>query len=150
MDYSALRIRDCIMLRSDSIQEGKLFLRTTKTGTDVFCPLPREVLEALKAIQHGEYFFWTGESKPKSAVGDYQRALREVFKNAKVPPAFPHLFRHTCLTNMLAAGVPVETVAILAGHSSTKVTMKHYSHPSQKIVGTLGHSGMTLVLENLR
>jgi len=29
---------------------------------------------------------------------------------------------------MLTAGVPVESVAVLAGHSSSKVTMKSYSH----------------------
>jgi integrase len=116
------------MLWSDAIKGGKLFLRTTKTGTDVFCPLPKEVLDVLHAIKHGEYFFWSGDSKPKRAVGDYQRALRQVFRNAKVPRAFPHLFRHTWLTNMLTAGVPVETVAVLVEHSSTKVTMKHDSH----------------------
>jgi len=36
--------------------------------------------------------------------------------------------RHTLITIMLTAGVPVESVAVLAGHSSSKVTMKSYSH----------------------
>jgi integrase len=48
--------------------------------------------------------------------------------HAKTPRVFPHLFRHTCITNWLSAGVPVETVAVLVGHSSSKITMKHYSH----------------------
>jgi hypothetical protein len=113
----------------DAITNGKLFLRRTKTGTDVFCPLPDEVLKALKAIgSKTEYYFWSGKSKPKSAVGDYQRALTSVFEDAKTPRVFPHLFRHTCITNWLSAGVPVETVAVLAGHSSIRVPMKHYSH----------------------
>jgi integrase len=129
MYYSALAIRDSVTLRRDAINNGKLFLRRTKTGTDVFCPLPGEVLKALKAIgSKTEYYFWSGKSKPKSAVGDYQRALTSVFEGAKTPRVFPHLFRHTCITNWLSAGVPVETVAILVGHSSSKITMKHYSH----------------------
>jgi integrase len=126
MYYSGLGIRDAVTLRQDAVKNGKLFLRRTKTGTDVLCPLPDEVLNALKAIgSKTEYYFWSGKSKPKSAVGDYQRALVSVFKDAKTPQVFPHLFRHNCITNWLSAGVPVETVAILVGHSSSKITMKH-------------------------
>jgi integrase/recombinase XerD len=130
MYYSGLAIRDAVTLQQDHIVDGRLFLRRTKTGTDVFCPLPPDVVDALQRLplRKGKYFFWSGDSKPKSVVGDYQRALRKIFKDAKVQRAFPHLFRHTFITNMLTAGTPVETVAVLAGHSSTKVTMKSYSH----------------------
>jgi len=128
--YSGLAIMDAVTLQRDHLVDGKLFLRRTKTGTDVFCPLPQPVVDALEQLplRKGQYFFWSGESKPKNAVSGYQRALATIFKHAKVERAYPHLFRHTFITNMLTAGVPVETVAVLAGHSSTKVTMKTYSH----------------------
>ena len=82
MYYSALAIRDAVTLRRDHVRNGKLFLRRTKTETDVLCPLPAEVLTALKHIGSKEYFFWSAKSKPKSAVGDYQRALKSVFEDA--------------------------------------------------------------------
>ena len=86
------------------------------------------MLVALKHIgSETEYFFWSGKSKPKSAVGDYQRALKTVFEEADTERVFLHLFRHTFITNLLTAGVPIEIVAALVGHSSTKMTMK-YSH----------------------
>jgi site-specific recombinase XerD len=50
-----------------------------------------------------------------------------VFEEANTQRVFPHLFRHTFITNLLTAGVPIETVADLVGHRSTKMTMK-YSH----------------------
>jgi integrase len=129
MYYSGLAIRDAVTLKQSAVKNGKLVLRRTKTDTDVLCPLPVDVLKALKAIgSQTEYYFWSGKSKPKSVVGDYQRALSKVFKDAKTPRVFPHLFRHTCITNWLSAGVPVESVAELVGHSSSKITMKHYSH----------------------
>jgi integrase/recombinase XerD len=129
MRYTGLRIRDVVTLRKDHIKHGKLFLRTAKTGTAVFCPLPPEAIEALKAIKaDGEYYFWSGTSKPKSAVGDYQRALRTLFDNAKTPRVHAHLFRHTFATELLTAGNSLETVAALLGHSSTKITEKSYSH----------------------
>lgn len=129
MRYTGLRIRDVVTLRKDHIKHGKLFLRTAKTGTDVFCPLPPDAIEALKAIHaEGEYYFWSGTSKPKSAVGDYQRALRTLFDNAGTPRIHAHLFRHTFATELLTAGNSLETVAALLGHSSTKITERSYSH----------------------
>lgn len=127
--YSGLRIRDVVTLRKDHIRGGRLYLRTAKTGTDVFCPLPLDVLDALKTIEgKSEFYFWSGTSKPKSAVGDYQRALRTLFDLAKVPRVHAHLFRHTFATELLMAGNSLETVAAILGHSSTKITERSYSH----------------------
>ncbi len=128
MRYTGLRIRDVVTLRKQHIQNGKVFLRTAKTGTKVFCPLPKTVLEALNAIgAKGDCYFWTGESKPKSAVGDYQRALRVLFDLAELPRVHAHLFRHTFATELLTAGNSIETVAALLGNSP-KILEKHYHH----------------------
>jgi integrase len=84
---------------------------------------------ALKKINSkGDYYFWNGASKPKSAVGDYQRALRKLFELAETPRVHAHLFRHTFATDMLTAGNSLETVAALLGHSSTKITERSYIH----------------------
>jgi integrase/recombinase XerD len=128
--YSGLRIRDAVTLSRDRIQKGKLFLYTAKTGTAVWCPLPQAVTDALAAIPltaDAQYFFWTGESAPKSCVGDWQRSLRRLFKLAGVPDAYPHRFRDTFAVELLLAGVPLERVSILLGHQSVRITEKHYS-----------------------
>jgi hypothetical protein len=123
-----LRTRDVVTLRKDHIRDGKLFLRTAKTGTNVFCPLPKVVLDALTRIDaRGDYYFWSGESKPKSVVGDYQRALRRLFDLAATPRLFAHLFRHTFATELLTAGNSLETVAALLGNSP-RIVEKHYHH----------------------
>jgi site-specific recombinase XerD len=49
--YTGLRIRDVVTLRRDAVRGNRLFLRTAKTGTDVFCPLPQQVVTALTKIQ---------------------------------------------------------------------------------------------------
>jgi len=127
--FTGLRIRDVVTLPRDAIQGNRLFLRTAKTGTDVFCPLPPQAVAALAALPHkGRWYFWNGTSKPKSAVGDYQKALAKVFKAAKVPRAHPHLFRHTFATDLLQRGVSLQVVSVLLGHSSTKMTERRYSH----------------------
>jgi integrase/recombinase XerD len=127
--YTGLRIRDVVTLRRDAVRGNRLFLRTSKTGTDVFCPLPPLVVAALAALPaEGRWYFWDGLSLPKSAVGVYQKSLAKIFKAAGVPRAYPHLFRHTLATDLLSQGVSLQTVSTLLGHSSIKMTERRYSH----------------------
>ena len=127
--HSGLRIGDAVSLERRRITADKLFLYTAKTGTPVFVPLPDFVVNALNAVPkvNDMYFFWTGESKIESASGDWQRALKGVFKEAGIPDEHAHRFRDTFAVDLLKAGVPMERVSILLGHSSIKVTEKHYS-----------------------
>jgi integrase len=59
------------------------------------------------------YFFWTGNGDPKSAVADWQRSYRRLFKSAdirrpdgEIKRCHPHMFRDTFAVEMLLAGVP--------------------------------------------
>ena len=127
--HSGLRIGDAVTLERSRITGDKLFLYTAKTGTPVYLPLPEFVLTALEAVPKisEQYFFWSGESKRDSATGDWQRALKGVFKEAKIPDGHAHRFRDTFAVGLLQAGVPMDRVSVLLGHSSIKVTEKHYS-----------------------
>jgi integrase/recombinase XerD len=125
--YSGLRIRDAVTLSRNRIQGDKLFVYTAKTGTAVFCPLPPFVIDALSLIPSSTYFFWTGLSKPKSAVGDWQLSLKRLLILAGVPDGHAHRFRDTFSVELLLAGVPIERVSILLGHQSVRITEKHYA-----------------------
>lgn len=125
--FSGLRIRDAVTLRRDHVVDGKLLLYTAKTGTPVYCPLPDFLAEALTTLPGREYFFWSGVGKPKSCVGDWQRSLRKLFLLASVPGGHAHRFRHTFATDLLLAGVPLDRVATLLGHTNSKVTERHYA-----------------------
>jgi integrase len=127
--YSGLRIGDAVALSRDRLAGGKLFLFTAKTGTAVYCPLPDFVVTALEAAPRtsGKFFFWTGSSKLKSTVGDWQRSLGKLFELAQVPDGHAHRFRHTFAVELLLAGVPMERVSVLLGHSGVRVTERHYA-----------------------
>ena len=127
--YSGLRIRDAVTLERSRLSNGKLFLSTSKTGTIVNLPLHPDAVAALEAIPSNgtAYFFWTGQGKPKTRVANYQAYLSKLFKLAKVENGHAHRFRHTFAVSLLLARVPIERVAVLLGHSNTKVTQKHYS-----------------------
>lgn len=127
--YSGLRIRDAVTLSHDRIIGDKLLLYTAKTGTPVFCPLPPFVVAELESVRgtNAQHFFWSGKGKPKSCVGDWQRSLKKLFRLAGVPDGHAHRFRHTFATNLLLAGVPLDRVATLLGHTNSKITEKHYA-----------------------
>lgn len=126
--FSGLRIRDATTLSKDKVQDGKLLLYTQKTGTPVWLPLPKSVVEDLRRIDEGDsYYFWTGNGSEKSGVSVWQRTLTKLFEKAGVANGHAHRFRDTFSVNLLQAGVPLEAVSILLGHSSVKVTEKHYA-----------------------
>jgi len=126
--YSGLRIRDAATLTRDRIKNGKLFLYTQKTGTPVTVPLPPAVIDALKDIPHvsEKYFFWSGNGDPKTTVADWQRGFRRLCELADVSGHF-HMIRDTAAVGWLTKGVPLDTVSILLGHSSIRITEKHYA-----------------------
>jgi integrase len=125
--YTGLRIGDAVALRRESVKDGKLHVRTAKTGTSVWLPLKKEVVRALDALPAtGEYFFWSGNGTLKSAVSSWHRSMSTLFKLAGVKGHL-HQFRHLFSVDLLSHGVPIEDVAILLGHSSSAITSKYYS-----------------------
>lgn len=89
---------------------------------------PPFVVGALNAIpEHTAYFFWTGNSTPKTAAGIWQESLKRLFILAGVPDGHAHRFRDTFSVELLLAGVPIERVSIILGHQSVRITEKHYA-----------------------
>jgi integrase len=140
MRWSGLAIRDAVTLERNRLDDqDQIFLYRAKTGEPVLVKIPREVAQALRNIPPGpkpnpRYFFWSGNGKPKSAVADWQRAFRKLFRIADIKHAdgkkkrcFPHMFRDTFAVELLLAGVPLDQVSIYLGHKSIKTTEKHYA-----------------------
>jgi integrase len=62
-----------------------------------------------------------------SVKGDRQREPEYVFKEAGIAGGQVHRSRDTFAVGLLQAGVPMDRVSVLLGHSNIKVTEKHYS-----------------------
>jgi site-specific recombinase XerD len=127
--YSGLRIGDAVTCSTERLVDGKLRLYTQKTGTHVHCPLPEFVVKELDATPRmgARWWFWTGASKTKTCVGDYQSRFADLFEAAGIEGGHAHRFRDTFAVELLLAGVPLEAVSIQLGHSSIRITEKHYS-----------------------
>jgi integrase len=90
-------------------------------------PLATETINALAAIPHeSTYYFWTGTSTRKTCLNIWEEALRRLFDLSGVPDAHSHRLRHTFAVNLLQAGVSIESVTVLLGHRSIRITERHY------------------------
>lgn len=129
MRYSGLRIGDAVSCAAERLKGDRLFLYTAKTGTPVHAKLPPAVVASLGSLPclSPQYWFWTGQGSVDTVAGNYRRAFRRLCELAEVTGGHPHRFRDTFAVELLLAGVPIERVSILLGHSSVRVTEKHYS-----------------------
>ena len=126
MRYTGLRIGDAIRLSKSHVAEGRVFVRTAKTGQPVTVPVPPDVIKALGQIENGsDRYFWTGKNI-RSAVSNWSRYLARVFELADVKDAHSHRFRDTCAVELLLAGASLEDVASILGNTP-QVVAKHYA-----------------------
>ena len=129
MRYSGLRISDVVMLAAGKLHGNRLMLYTQKTGVPVFTVLPDFVVQELAACPRSNplYFFWTGNGDRESTRKYWDKKLRTLFGVAGVIDGHSHRFRDTFAVELLLVGVPLERVSVLLGHSSIKITERHYS-----------------------
>jgi integrase/recombinase XerD len=136
MRHSGLAIGDAVTLRRDSLVFDKkknlcrIVTNRQKTGTHVSVVIPTDVAKELLFLANGnpEYVLWDHRGgQKKTVVKDYQKDFRRLFLAAGLGNFASHSLRDTFSVDLLERGVPLEEVSKLLGHSSTKVTEKHYA-----------------------
>ena len=127
--YSGLRIGNAATCPKNRLVGDRLFLYMQKTGVPVNVKLPSFLVEQLVNLPSisKDYFFWTGVRTRDTVAGNRRRSLRKIFKLAAIKKGHPHRFRDTFAVELLLAGVPLEHVSVLLGHSSVRITERHYA-----------------------
>jgi integrase len=146
MRWTGLRIRDAATLEKNRLSYDRhtgmhsVMMYQKKTGDPVYCPVPPHVAEMLLSVpasQKGntneKYFFWTGAGNPKTLVSNWQRSYKKLFKLAAITEpdgsakrCHPHMLRDTFVVESLLSGMRLEEVSMILGHSSVKITERHY------------------------
>ena len=128
--YSGLAIADAATLARSSVQAGgELILRRAKSGELVTVLLPPEALAALHKIARptSRHYFWTGESTAATAAKYWRKRLQAVAEAAGVEDFRPHRLRDTFAVELLLAGMSMDDVSSLLGHSSVRTTERYYA-----------------------
>ena len=90
--------------------------------------LPDQVAAAVEAAASPgqRHFFWTGLSQPATAAKYWRTRLARIVA-AAVEAFHPHRLRDTFAVALLRAGVLIQDVSTLLGHSSVATIERNYA-----------------------
>lgn len=125
-----------LKIKHVDISAGKATFVNTKTNqnrTAYFTePLTSKIQELIKDRNGEDRVFRNSMEKPVQ-VTDFSNDLKRRARQAGVTKrTFPHNFRHSYITHMLEAGVPITEVATLVGHKDIQTTYSTYMHLADK------------------
>ena len=106
---------------------------TAKDGETRHIPLNPEALEIVKRwkAQPGVKSLWVFPGKSGEPLKNPRKAWVELLNDAKITDFRWHDLRHTFASNLVMAGVDLNTVRELLGHSDYKMTQR-YAHLAPK------------------
>lgn len=129
MRYTGLRVSDALQLDDQRTAGGRVRLHQHKTGEWVHIPLPgwlSELLASTPRASAARWFMKPGQSI-KNAHERWRRKLAKVAKLAGVADPGFHRLRDTFAVELILAGVSLDRVSVLLGHTSVRMTEKHYA-----------------------
>jgi integrase len=146
---TAMRRGDCCRLKWESVDfdVGFVMVKTSKTGEMAEIPLfPVLRAELEKLPRTSEYVFPEAEEMLRENIHGltwrFQKALNAAgIKNTHIANENAsqrsslkdfHSLRTTWITMALSAGVPIELVRRVTGHSTVEVVLKHYFRPGRE------------------
>ena len=139
----ALRREELTLLRVDDIDwaRGIITIRseTTKSGRTRYVPVSagalhlvrhyiesdrRALIAAYDGDDAGQIFLSESTRNPGCplAVGAFDEIMERVREKVGIPAMTPHTLRHQRCTILKRAGVDLDDIALVAGHTSTKTT----------------------------
>ncbi len=151
---TAMRLGDCCALRwgSVDVDNGFIDVRTHKSGARVRIPILPALQEELDAARRRRASPPAADDPVWPQMNDEYARYRQgvsitvqglfVTAGIETKAARPgrrcanvkgfHALRTTWITKALSAGVPVELVRRVSGHSGVDVVMRHYYHPNEE------------------
>lgn len=136
--YTGCRCGEAIELqiRHLDVSAGKATFINTKTDENrtVYFnePLKSRLKQLIEGRDLNDRVFRNSHEKTIQ-VTDFSQDLKRRAKAAGINKrVFPHNFRHSYITHMLEAGVPITEVASLVGHKDIQTTYDTYMHLADK------------------
>ena len=126
-----MRRGEILSLKWDDIdfEHRIIHLLNTKSRKKREVPMNQGVFRALNAVTRhskSEYVFC---KKDGSVIGDIKKSFSTALKKSGIKDFRFHDLRHTAASQLVMAGIDLNTVRELLGHSSLAMTMR-YAHLS--------------------
>lgn len=110
-----------------SMRRDASTLKTTKNGVSRVVPLDDETCRQLQKLMdgNGEYLFGDYEPLSNNKITDH---FKKDLERSKLPDMRIHDLRHSNVSLLWHAGVPVPEISKRIGHRTVKTTMEVYAH----------------------
>lgn len=96
-------------------------------------PLPGFLTEVLRHFsEDGDCYLLTGKAKVFLEPRTMQNHFKQYARTCGIEANF-HALRHTFTTRCMEAGFDIKTLSDILGHSSVKITLDRYMHPSMEL-----------------
>jgi integrase len=82
------------------------------------------------------------------SASNVRRELDRITSEADLPGVTPNELRHTAASNLSAAGVPIEQIADVLGHTDTAMLMEVYRHAVRPSIDAAASARDRLIAEN--
>lgn len=148
--YTGLRIGELLALKWEDIDFSKALISITKSCNDSWengkyvkkidtpktatskrlIPIPRQLLQSLKAIQKRckSDMVVSSDNVDQISIRSYQRTFELMLKKLKIPHKGFHALRHTFATRAIECGMDVKTLSEILGHKNSTITLNRYTH----------------------
>jgi len=138
--YLGMRVNELLNLKWDHVKDDKIYILNTETfrvkvRRDQYIPIPnkaKSILTEMYDMKMNDYVI-SCRYKPQSFNAAYKRFVHQTF--GRDSPHSLRGLRHTCMTWLAEACVPMEAIRMYARHSNIGTTMK-YAHVSENIYHT--------------
>lgn len=117
----------------DELETSKIVITPGKTKNSIRqIPITNDIVQILKTIKNEDSFYILSNSKKPIEPRTYRKFYNKFMKETGVEPIKFHALRHTFASINIENGVDVKTISDILGHSDIAITLKTYTHTSQK------------------
>lgn len=117
----------------DELEPSKIVITPGKTKNAIReIPITEEILKILKTIKTKDDYYVLSNSKKAIEPRTYRKFYNKFMNEAGVQPIKFHALRHTFASINIENGVDVKTISDILGHSDISITLKTYTHTTQK------------------
>ena len=117
----------------DELEPSKIIITPGKTQNSIReIPITTELSKILMEIKKQDDFYVLSNSKKPIEPRTYRKFYNKFMQKAGVEPIKFHALRHTFASINIENGTDVKTISDILGHSDIAITLKTYTHTSQK------------------
>ncbi len=138
--HTGMRLEEILTLTWDRVdlEKGRMFLpgHLTKTGQDRSVPLTPMLRKELQQLRdYGGVARIQGLvfQKDGQKINHSYRVVMELCKEQRIPDFIFHDLRHCAVTNLADAGVEIETIMKIVGHSSIEMFLRYRTIKAEKL-----------------